>query len=38
MADEVLDLKRFLSSMRLGTEVGEVIPMVQNDLTVVRRT
>jgi type VI secretion system protein ImpC len=43
MADDVktdekveLDLKRFLSSMRLDTEVSEPVPMVQEDLAVVK--
>lgn len=33
---ETLDLKRFLSSMRLDTEVGEPVPMVQDDFQTVR--
>jgi len=33
---EVLDLKRFLSSMRLSTEVKEAVPMVQDNLQVVK--
>src|SRR5512143_921856 len=45
MADEVktetktaqaLDLKRFLSSMRLDVEGGEAVPMVQDNLNVVK--
>jgi type VI secretion system protein ImpC len=45
MADEVktetktaqaLDLKRFLSSMRLDSGAGEAVPMVQENLSVVR--
>lgn len=43
MAEEVkteekqeLDLKRFLSSMRLGTEVSEPTPMIQDDLQTVK--
>ena len=30
--EQSLDLKRFLSSMRLNTEVSEPVPMIQNDL------
>ncbi|MCG8683538.1 MAG: type VI secretion system contractile sheath large subunit [Desulfobacterales bacterium] len=30
--EQTLDLKRFLSSMRLDTEVSEPVPMIQNDL------
>ncbi|WP_035240847.1 type VI secretion system contractile sheath large subunit [Desulfobacter vibrioformis] len=30
--EEKLDLKRFLSSMRLNTEVAEPVPMIQNNL------
>ncbi|WP_300671463.1 type VI secretion system contractile sheath large subunit [Desulfoluna sp.] len=33
---QVLDLKRFLSSMRLQTEVSEPVPMIQDELQVVR--
>ncbi len=33
---ETLDLKRFLSSMRLSTEVSEPVPMVQEGLTVIK--
>lgn len=33
---EVLDLKRFLSSMRLSSEVAETVPMVQDDLQTVK--
>jgi len=33
---EELDLKRFLSSMRLSTELKEPVPMVQDNLQVVR--
>lgn len=33
---QALDLKRFLSSMRLQTDVAEEVPMVQGDLDVVR--
>lgn len=33
---EALDLKRFLSSMRLSTEVAEPVPMVQEGLTVIK--
>jgi type VI secretion system protein ImpC len=33
---EELDLKRFLSSMRLSTEVKEAVPMVQDNLQVVK--
>jgi len=33
---EELDLKRFLSSMRLSTEVKEPVPMVQDNLQVVK--
>lgn len=33
---ETLDLKRFLSSMRLSTEVAEPVPMVQEGLTVIK--
>lgn len=36
-AEETLDLKRFLSSMRLSTEVAEPTPMIQNDLTEINR-
>ena len=32
---ETLDLKRFLSSMRLGTEVSEPVPMIQDGLETV---
>jgi type VI secretion system protein ImpC len=32
---ETLDLKRFLSSMRLSTEVAEPVPMLQEDLATV---
>ncbi len=31
-----LDLKRFLSSMRLSTEIAEPVPMVQEGLTVIK--
>ncbi len=31
-----LDIKRFLSSMRLSTEVGEATPMIQDDLQTVK--
>ncbi len=30
--EKTLDLKRFLSSMRLNTEVSEPVPMLQDDL------
>ncbi|MDY0162845.1 type VI secretion system contractile sheath large subunit [Desulfobotulus sp.] len=33
---EALDLKRFLSSMRLSTEVSEPVPMVQDGLATVK--
>jgi len=33
---EELDLKRFLSSMRLSTEVKEAVPMVQDNLQIVK--
>ena len=33
---EELDLKRFLSSMRLSTEVKEATPMIQDNLQVVK--
>lgn len=33
---ETLDLQRFLSSMRLSTEVTEPVPMVQEGLTVIK--
>lgn len=33
---ETLDLKRFLSSMRLSTEIAEPVPMVQEGLTVIK--
>ncbi|MEN6439487.1 MAG: type VI secretion system contractile sheath large subunit [Syntrophobacter sp.] len=33
---EALDLKRFLSSMRLSTEIAEPVPMVQEGLTVIK--
>jgi type VI secretion system protein ImpC len=33
---ETIDLKRFLSSMRLGTEIAEPVPMVQDNLQTVR--
>jgi len=33
---EDLDLKRFLSSMRLSTELKEAVPMIQDNLQVVR--
>ncbi|MCG8472681.1 MAG: type VI secretion system contractile sheath large subunit [Desulfobacterales bacterium] len=33
---QTLDLKRFLSSMRLATEVDDHVPMVQEELQVVR--
>jgi type VI secretion system protein ImpC len=33
---EALDLNRFLSSMRLSTELKEAVPMVQDNLQVVR--
>jgi type VI secretion system protein ImpC len=33
---EELDLKRFLSSMRLRTEIKEAVPMIQDNLQVVR--
>ncbi len=33
---EELNLKRFLSSMRLGTEVSEPVPMIQDDFQTVR--
>ncbi|MCE5335607.1 MAG: type VI secretion system contractile sheath large subunit [Desulfobacteraceae bacterium] len=33
---DTLDLKRFLSSMRLSTEVAEPVPMVQEGLTVIK--
>ena len=33
---EELDLKRFLSSMRLSTELKEAVPMIQDNLQVVR--
>lgn len=33
---ETIDLKRFLSSMRLSTEVAEPVPMVQEGLTVIK--
>jgi len=33
---EELDLKRFLSSMRLSTEVTEPVPMVQDNLQIVK--
>lgn len=33
---QVLDLKRFLSSMRLETEVSEAVPMIQDDLQIVK--
>ncbi len=33
---EDIDLKRFLSSMRLSTEIDEPVPMVQDNLSVVR--
>jgi type VI secretion system protein ImpC len=32
---EALDLKRFLSSMRLGTEISEPVPMIQDGLETV---
>jgi type VI secretion system protein ImpC len=32
---EALDLKRFLSSMRLGTEISEPVPMIQDGLQTV---
>ncbi len=35
---ETLDLKRFLSSMHLGTEISEPVPMVQDDLQKVTTT
>ncbi len=35
-ATKTLDLNRFLSSMRLNTEVGETVPMIQDDLQVVQ--
>lgn len=35
-ATETLDLKRFLSSMKLSTEVSEPTPMVQDGLTTVQ--
>jgi len=33
---EELDLKRFLSSMRLSTELKEAVPMIQDNLQVVK--
>ncbi len=33
---ETLDLKRFLSSMRLSTEIAEPVPMVQEGLTIIK--
>jgi type VI secretion system protein ImpC len=33
---ETLDLKRFLSSMRLSTEVAEPVPMIQDNLQTVK--
>jgi len=33
---KTLDLKRFLSSMRLSTEIAEPVPMVQDGLTVIK--
>ncbi len=35
-ASEDIDLSRFLSSMRLSTEISEPVPMVQEDLSVVK--
>jgi type VI secretion system protein ImpC len=35
MVDEKLDLKRFLSSMRLESEIGEPVPMLQDDMLTV---
>ena len=32
---ETLDIKRFLSSMRLDTEVSDLVPMVSNHLETV---
>ena len=33
---EQLDLQRFLSSMRLSTEIAEATPMIQDNLQVVK--
>ena len=30
--EEKIDLRRFLSSMRLSTEISEPVPMIQDDL------
>jgi type VI secretion system protein ImpC len=35
MVDEKLDLKRFLSSMRFESEIGEPVPMLQDDMLTV---
>ncbi len=35
--EKTLDLKRFLSSMRLNTEVSEPVPMLQNDLKEIQK-
>jgi type VI secretion system protein ImpC len=36
-ADQTLDLKKFLSSMRLNPEVSEPVPMIQDDLKSIER-